>query len=42
MTTEVLRTESLARAFGGVQYLTDAARDFLEHWEVESYRARQT
>ncbi len=39
---DAARIRQLARAFGGVQYLTDAARDFLEHWEVESYRARQT
>ena len=31
----------LARAFGGIQYLSDAARGFIENWEVESYRARQ-
>ncbi len=31
----------LARAFGGVKYLSDAARAFIENWEVESYRARQ-
>lgn len=30
-----------ARAFGGVQYLSDAARGFIENWEVESYRAKQ-
>ena len=28
----------LARAFGGVQYLSDAARLFIENWEVEAYR----
>jgi rhamnose utilization protein RhaD (predicted bifunctional aldolase and dehydrogenase) len=31
----------LARAFGGLRYLSDAAREFIENWEVESYRARQ-
>jgi rhamnose utilization protein RhaD (predicted bifunctional aldolase and dehydrogenase) len=31
----------LARAFGGLQYLSDAARGFIENWEVESYRAKQ-
>lgn len=31
----------LTDAFGGVQYLTDAARDFIENWEVESYRQQQ-
>ncbi len=38
---DAARIRQLARAFGGVQYLADAARDFLENWEVESYRARQ-
>ncbi len=33
--------EQLARAFGGVDYMTDRARDFIEHWEVESYRKKQ-
>ena len=31
----------LARAFGGVRYLDDRARGFIENWEVESYRAKQ-
>ena len=31
----------LARAFGGVQMLSDASRAFIENWEVESYRAKQ-
>lgn len=31
----------LARAFGGVRYLGDRARAFIENWEVESYRAKQ-
>jgi rhamnose utilization protein RhaD (predicted bifunctional aldolase and dehydrogenase) len=31
----------LARAFGGIQYLSDRARGFIEGWEVESYRAKQ-
>ena len=38
---DAARIRQLARAFGGVQYLSDAARQFLENWEVESYRARQ-
>lgn len=29
----------LASAFGGVRYLNDAERSFIEHWEAESYRA---
>ena len=28
----------LAEAFGGIEYMTDRAREFIENWEVESYR----
>jgi rhamnose utilization protein RhaD (predicted bifunctional aldolase and dehydrogenase) len=31
----------LAAAFGGINYMTDAQREFIENWEVESYRAKQ-
>jgi len=31
----------LTRAFGGLRMLNDAAREFIENWEVESYRAKQ-
>jgi rhamnose utilization protein RhaD (predicted bifunctional aldolase and dehydrogenase) len=31
----------LAAAFGGIQFLTDTARDFVENWEVEAYRQQQ-
>ena len=31
----------LAEAFGGVQYMSDRARDFIVNWEVEVYRAKQ-
>lgn len=31
----------LADAFGGVNYMDDAAREFIENWEVESYRQKQ-
>lgn len=31
----------LAEAFGGINYMTDAQREFIENWEVESYRAKQ-
>lgn len=31
----------LTTAFGGPRYLTDAAREFIENWEVESYRSKQ-
>jgi len=32
--------EKIAAAFGGVHYLSDAQREFIENWEVESYRAK--
>jgi rhamnose utilization protein RhaD (predicted bifunctional aldolase and dehydrogenase) len=35
------RVKRLARAFGGIQYLSDRSRGFIENWEVESYRAKQ-
>ena len=28
----------LSRAFGGLEYMSDRAREFIENWEVESYR----
>ena len=28
----------LSQAFGGVEYMSDSAREFIENWEVESYR----
>lgn len=31
----------LAEAFGGINYMTDEQREFIENWEVESYRAKQ-
>ena len=33
--------QQLAAAFGGIQYMTGRASDFIEHWEVESYRQQQ-
>ena len=30
-----------AGAFGGIEYMSDAAREFIENWEVESYRQKQ-
>ncbi len=33
--------KQLADAFGGINYLDDASRDFIENWEVESYRRKQ-
>lgn len=32
--------EQLATAFGGIRYLSDTARDFIDNWEVESYRQK--
>jgi rhamnose utilization protein RhaD (predicted bifunctional aldolase and dehydrogenase) len=31
----------LAEAFGGINYMTDAQREFIENWEVEAYRQKQ-
>jgi rhamnose utilization protein RhaD (predicted bifunctional aldolase and dehydrogenase) len=31
----------LAEAFGGINYMTDGQREFIENWEVESYRSKQ-
>ena len=31
----------LAEAFGGIEYLSEASREFIENWEVESYRSKQ-
>lgn len=33
--------EKLAAAFGGVDYMSDSAREFIDNWEVESYRKKQ-
>ena len=30
----------LSQAFGGIDYMTDRAREFIENWEVESYREK--
>jgi hypothetical protein len=30
----------LSKAFGGIEYMTDRAREFIENWEVESYREK--
>ncbi len=30
-----------AKAFGGIQFMSDRARAFIENWEVESYRKKQ-
>jgi rhamnose utilization protein RhaD (predicted bifunctional aldolase and dehydrogenase) len=31
----------LTEAFGGINYMTDTQREFIENWEVESYRSKQ-
>jgi hypothetical protein len=31
----------LSRAFGGIRYLSDVSRGFIENWEVESYRSKK-
>ena len=31
----------LAEAFGGINFMTGAHREFIENWEVESYRQSQ-
>jgi hypothetical protein len=33
--------KQLAQAFGGVEYMTERARLFIENWEVESYHSKQ-
>ncbi|NLF30634.1 MAG: class II aldolase [Planctomycetes bacterium] len=33
--------KQLAAAFGGLEYMTQRALDFIDHWEVESYRQKQ-
>ena len=35
------RVKRLSKAFGGLQYLSDVSRGFIENWEVESYRSKQ-
>ena len=32
--------KQLAEAFGGIEYMTNDARDFIDNWEVEAYRAK--
>ncbi|MBN2377595.1 MAG: class II aldolase/adducin family protein [Sedimentisphaerales bacterium] len=33
--------KQLAQAFGGIEYMTHRASEFIENWEVESYRSKQ-
>ena len=37
---DAARVERLTSAFGGVNYISDAHREFIENWEVESYRSK--
>ena len=37
---DAARVEKLTAAFGGVNYLSDKHREFIENWEVESYRSK--
>ena len=37
---DAARVERLAGAFGGVNYISDEHREFIENWEVESYRSK--
>lgn len=34
------QVKQLAEAFGGINYVDDAARKFIENWEVEAYRRK--
>ena len=33
--------KQFSEAFGGIQYMTDSQRKFIENWEVEAYRQKQ-
>ena len=41
LATDAALVIQLAAAFGGIDYMTDRAREFIENWEVESYRSKQ-
>ncbi len=41
LTLDGARIKRLSRAFGGIRYLSDVSRGFIENWEVESYRSKQ-
>jgi rhamnose utilization protein RhaD (predicted bifunctional aldolase and dehydrogenase) len=34
--------QQMAQIFGGVEFMTDAARDFIENWEAENYRQKKS
>ncbi len=37
---DAARVQLLSRAFGGVRFMEQRASDFIENWEVESYRGK--
>lgn len=37
---DAARVQQLSAAFGGPDYMSDEAREFIENWEVESYRKK--
>ena len=37
---DAARVQQLSKAFGGADYMSDGAREFIENWEVESYRKK--
>ena len=41
MAIDGAQVTQLAQAFGGIEYMTARAREFIENWEVESYRSKQ-
>jgi rhamnose utilization protein RhaD (predicted bifunctional aldolase and dehydrogenase) len=40
MAQDAAQIAQLADAFGGIQFMSDRARDFIEDWEVEAYREK--
>ncbi|MDA0322921.1 MAG: class II aldolase/adducin family protein [Verrucomicrobia bacterium] len=40
MAQDAAQIAQLADAFGGIQFMSDRARDFIESWEVEHYREK--
>ena len=41
MAQDAAQIMQLAEAFGGLDFMTDEQREFIENWEVESYREKQ-
>jgi len=42
LTKDGALVKQLAEAFGGIRCMSDRGRIFIENWEVESYRSKQT